>query len=388
MLYVWLVPLLAWLFLFGAAVGSFLNVCIARLARGKSLVWPGSRCGACYAEIRAGDNIPLLSYWRLRGRCRDCGMTFSVRYFLVELFTALAFVALYLAEAGANVHGLPAWERGGFTYLEWASFPPYSWGLFVWHALMASLLIAASGALLEFGHVPRGVTVFGVACGLAGATLFPWPYPAEPREVLSPSEVTPRLNVDGGRAVPARGAMPAAESWARWPVAPRPGFVPWPVWGPLPDALPAGSRPLGLLTGLAGGLVGAYLLRATAWLAARGLGRAALDAGGADLMLIAGSFLGWQPAAVALVLAAGLAFLGGLPPRFAGRRGLPFAFWLTAGVVASWFGWARLGPLVRPLLFDPVLMPLVVAACLGLVFDVALLARLARAPGPAGVKKV
>ena len=65
-------------FVIGAIVGSFLNVCVARLPFEKSILWPGSRCGRCFQPIRCYDNIPLLGYWLLRGRCRTCGQPFSV----------------------------------------------------------------------------------------------------------------------------------------------------------------------------------------------------------------------------------------------------------------------------------------------------------------------
>jgi leader peptidase (prepilin peptidase)/N-methyltransferase len=87
---------MAFAFVFGACLGSFLNVLIARFPRGESLFWPGSRCGQCGQPVRWYDNIPLLSYWILRGRCRHCGLRFSARYFCVELATALAGVCLVL----------------------------------------------------------------------------------------------------------------------------------------------------------------------------------------------------------------------------------------------------------------------------------------------------
>src|SRR5690348_11098878 len=160
-LYVWLVPLLLWLFLLGAAVGSFLNVCIYRIPLGKSLLWPNSRCGHCLHEVRLKDNIPLVSYWALRGRCRDCGAPFSMRYFWVELLTAVAFVALYLLEIGFNVQQLPVWPDGGVIAQEWGRIPPHSWGLFVLHALLACFLITATGCLLDHGRVPVPVAVTG-----------------------------------------------------------------------------------------------------------------------------------------------------------------------------------------------------------------------------------
>jgi leader peptidase (prepilin peptidase)/N-methyltransferase len=80
--------------LFGAVWGSFLNVVIVRLPLGQSVVSPGSRCVACGAAVRAYDNIPVLSYLVLRGRCRKCGVRFSPRYALVEAAMGAAGVAV------------------------------------------------------------------------------------------------------------------------------------------------------------------------------------------------------------------------------------------------------------------------------------------------------
>jgi len=80
---------------FGLIFGSFLNVCIARVPRGESIVTPGSHCPACDHNIRWHDNIPVLSYVLLRGRCRDCGQPISLLYPLVEILTAVAFLLEY-----------------------------------------------------------------------------------------------------------------------------------------------------------------------------------------------------------------------------------------------------------------------------------------------------
>lgn len=80
--------------LFGAAIGSFVNVVIHRVPLGVSVVRPPSACAACSAPVRAYDNIPIISWLVLRGRCRDCSAPFSVRYPLVELATALAFAGI------------------------------------------------------------------------------------------------------------------------------------------------------------------------------------------------------------------------------------------------------------------------------------------------------
>src|SRR5262245_21314539 len=80
--------------LFGAAIGSFLNVCIYRLPLHESIVFPASHCRACATPLTWYDNLPLMSYLLRWGRCRFCGAAFSFRYFLVELLTALVAVAL------------------------------------------------------------------------------------------------------------------------------------------------------------------------------------------------------------------------------------------------------------------------------------------------------
>ncbi len=91
-------------FVLGLILGSFLNVCIVRLPKDESIVFPASKCPKCGAAIKAYDNIPVLSYLFLRGRCRACGQPISARYPFVELLTG-AVTALF-------VHrwlGSPAW---------------------------------------------------------------------------------------------------------------------------------------------------------------------------------------------------------------------------------------------------------------------------------------
>lgn len=83
--------------LFGLVIGSFLNVCIYRLPRDQSIVWPASRCTTCGREISWFENIPVLSYAILRGRCRTCGDRISLMYPLVEVVTAGVFVAVAAA---------------------------------------------------------------------------------------------------------------------------------------------------------------------------------------------------------------------------------------------------------------------------------------------------
>jgi len=90
--------------LFGLLIGSFLNVVIYRLPRNESVVFPSSHCGACGAAIKPYDNIPLLSYLILGGRCRACKVRIPIRYPAVEALTAALFLVVYFAHGSM---GLP-----------------------------------------------------------------------------------------------------------------------------------------------------------------------------------------------------------------------------------------------------------------------------------------
>lgn len=84
-------------FLFGIVIGSFLNVCISRIPEGISIVSPGSRCPRCLKPIKLYDNVPVLGWIWLRGKCRSCALPISPMYPLIELTTGLLFVACYLS---------------------------------------------------------------------------------------------------------------------------------------------------------------------------------------------------------------------------------------------------------------------------------------------------
>jgi leader peptidase (prepilin peptidase)/N-methyltransferase len=82
-------------FLFGTVIGSFLNVCIARIPEGLSIVSPGSRCPRCQVPIKAHDNIPVLGWVLLRGKCRNCHLPISPMYPIVEFLTGVLFVLTF-----------------------------------------------------------------------------------------------------------------------------------------------------------------------------------------------------------------------------------------------------------------------------------------------------
>jgi len=124
----------------GLLIGSFLNVVIYRLPAGESVVFPPSHCPSCDTRIRAWDNIPVLSYLLLRGRCRSCAASISIRYPAVEAFTGLLFAAI-------------AWHFGpGLEALLFAAFG-------------AALVVAA---LVDFDHqiIPDEISLGGLVLGL------------------------------------------------------------------------------------------------------------------------------------------------------------------------------------------------------------------------------
>ncbi|MDD4569628.1 MAG: prepilin peptidase [Tepidanaerobacteraceae bacterium] len=83
------------IFILGTVIGSFINVCIYRIPRGESVVYPPSHCSRCGYHLQPQDLIPLLSYFWLRGRCRKCGARISMRYPLVEFLTGIMFLATF-----------------------------------------------------------------------------------------------------------------------------------------------------------------------------------------------------------------------------------------------------------------------------------------------------
>jgi len=84
------------IFILGLIVGSFSNVCIYRIPKNESIVYPASHCPKCHSPIKPVDNIPLLSYILLKGRCRNCKSKISVQYPIVELLTGLIYLVIYL----------------------------------------------------------------------------------------------------------------------------------------------------------------------------------------------------------------------------------------------------------------------------------------------------
>ena len=132
----------------GLMVGSFLNVCISRLPAGESIVYPSSRCPHCRTPIKWYDNIPVISYIVLGGKCRACHAPISVRYPLIELATGVAFAAQAIA-CGED------------------------WPLLASRVVFSAMLVVLFGTDLETQRLPNVLTLPGIVVGLVGSIWVP-----------------------------------------------------------------------------------------------------------------------------------------------------------------------------------------------------------------------
>src|SRR5580698_10589227 len=137
----------AFIFVIGAMIGSFLNVCIVRLPLEKSIVFPGSHCVACRTPIQWYDNIPLISWVVLGGRCRSCKQKISFRYWFVELLTGVVFFLFY--------------RHYGMQAVLW----PY--------LVMVSGFIVATFVDFEHRIIPDEVSIGGMMAGVFFSLIIP-----------------------------------------------------------------------------------------------------------------------------------------------------------------------------------------------------------------------
>ncbi len=200
-------------FLFGLAVGSFLNVVIHRVPRGESVVRPRSRCPRCGTPIGARDNVPVLSWLWLRGRCRHCAQPISARYPAFELATGALFAAL-------------AWRYGP------------SVEALLWMGFGAALLAAAA---IDFEHqiIPDEISLGGLAAGLVLMPALGWLAGGSYPRALLESALGALL---GGGALwavgfaHARASVAMGRRFEHWPgegeASPRPASLDYWTWFP------------------------------------------------------------------------------------------------------------------------------------------------------------
>lgn len=315
--------LLPGIFIIGAIVGSLLNVCILRIPLEKSILWPESHCFSCLKPVAWYDNIPILSYWRLGGKCRGCGAEFAVRYFWIEVGMGVLFAVTFWWDVTLPER-VQASLGPGQVYVPIAK--PGLLLLWIFHVTLLSFLVVASFTDLDHREIPLRVTVPGTLIGIGFSYWLGYPWP-----LTTPIPASPQF---GGMDLPAFFALPTAAHF-------------WPYWAPPLEITPYGSAAMGLTTSIVGALVGTGLVRTIRGIFSWGFGKEAMGLGDADLLMLIGAFLGWQ--AVFLSFAWGVLLLGAYALIFgfifrAGRE-LPFGPALAVGAVVT--VWA---PLPVPLL--------------------------------------
>ena len=298
--------LLVWSGLLGLLVGSFLNVCIFRLPRNcMSVVRPRSRCPKCRALIAWYDNIPVLSWVVLRGRCRGCGAPISPRYAAVELLTG----ALYLAAAWNVLSGA-------------ASPGPREAGIFLVQAWFLSCLIVCTFIDIDFQILPDEITLSGTILGLLAAAFLPFlPFlHGDAAEILRFAQISlDRLGMAG-----ASDRLGAAARWLHRHQA----AGAW--WLSLGHALLGAATGYGVILGIAA--LGKRLFRKKI----EQLGQTeAMGFGDVKYMAMIGAVLGWRGVLFTLVLACFLGAVFGVVKRVAtGTMGyVPFGPFLSVGAL-------------------------------------------------------
>ncbi len=367
----------AFIFAFGCCIGSFLNVVVYRLPRDKSLVLPPSACPACKKNIRFYDNIPLLSWLLLGGKCRNCKAAISVRYFIVELLTGTLFAGLFLIYSQTGIRPSMGWLADG------------RWFVYLLHIILLGAFIAASAIDLEYWVIPLSVCWFVTAAGLIGSAvgvyvidpeviqgdkLLPWSSAAtaamavgsgiglgvswllvvtgvlkrsyEPGQTAKSPDTAPK-NAPEDNNPPYQADDPnfnhRAESFreilfllpivactiATYRIAST--LIPVETWRSFPAQHPAVS---GLLGSLFGYFAGCALVWSVRILGTLGFGKEAMGLGDVHLMGAAGAVIGPLPVVIAFFIAPffGLAWVG-CQIFFKKIRQIPYGPFLSLGIL-------------------------------------------------------
>jgi leader peptidase (prepilin peptidase)/N-methyltransferase len=357
---------------FGLLLGSFLNVVIYRVPRGESIVYPGSHCGACGAAVKPYDNIPLLSYALLGGRCRACKARISLVYPAVELLTGLLFLAVTLKSGPTwtalaemafvavlvslifidarhqllpNVITYPAlilavtarillaWLESGGLFRVYSFPPDVLWTMPYLHLLRAAFI----GGLLIACAVPIFWLIDRMDEVLFGKYL-DWTEPDSAQVTPEEAEVEDKTQRRHDRIVYGTmllGLLLAAGWIALGLLTPSsPDTIYYRI--AYPDLLYSG---LGALVG--GGII--WLLRAL-YFYTRGV--EGMGLGDVKMMAVIGAFLGWQSAILVLILGSLLGSIVGIALARRSQQGLktalPFGIFLGIGALVALFAGAPL----------------------------------------------
>ncbi len=259
-------------FLMGLVIGSFLNVCIYRMPREESLVYPPSHCPRCYQPIKAEDNIPIISWMLLRGRCRSCGERISPVYPAVELFTGILFAFYYwrfIRHYVPTLHELP---ETGFVVRMGA--------LYIVHMGFISALLVATFIDFKYMIIPDEISIGGTFVAVLASFVFP--------EIHQSALVAGRPHLSG------------------------------------------------LISSLAGAGAGAAVVYGIGLLGKAALRKEAMGFGDVKLMAMIGAFLGWQLVIFVLFFSALLGTLYGIVHlAVTGHSRIPYGPFLSLAAVIS-----------------------------------------------------
>lgn len=364
---------LVFLFSMGACLGSWLNVCIHRLPKTddfflawKSLAYPPSHCPWCEHRLAWYDNIPLLGYLVLRGRCRYCTTGISPRYFFVELLTACLFVAFYWVEIPPGRLGMTFADSGldhpfGPRPMAGSFFSP-EFLLHVRYALHMVLVLALIAAtFIDFDHriIPDAVTLPPMGVALVGHTLFGALYVVP---IWYQDDQSFRIQELFRLAYLSSGVPSKAPWWWEF----------WNIRG-MPQWIPAHPHWHGLAVAVAGLFVGGCIVLIVRNVGTWVLKREAMGFGDVVLLAMIGSITGWQVTIIVFFLAPLLAIVFALFTWIVFKdRESPYGPYLSAATIVVLLFWnpiygtadARLF-IVGPLL--PVLGVLMLTALAGLL---------------------
>jgi leader peptidase (prepilin peptidase) / N-methyltransferase len=339
----------AFLFILGSCFGSFLNVCIYRFPSRAGL-WDqlralnthSSGCPKCSCSIRWHDNIPILGWLMLRGRCRQCRFPISVRYPLIETLTALLFCLIYWCEMPVGNGWLP--ENSGLFDDLGPQLIRQRWASEAWlnarcalHLAMICGLIVATFIDIDLKIIPDGCTVPLMLTAVVAHT------------GMGQLFIVPLWFQDPSSASVVRSICPA---WLQ------PFVFQWDGVSFL-----SGSPHLhGLLVSLAGFVVGGgivWIVRLAGFWVLR---QEAMGFGDVVLMAMIGSVIGWQPVVIvffiAPVLAIGAALIAWMTRR---HREIPYGPWLSLATLVLLPGWSVIWPSARRVFeMGPMLLPMAI----------------------------
>ncbi|MCH8829399.1 MAG: prepilin peptidase [Planctomycetes bacterium] len=349
---------LTFLFLLGTIVGSFLNVCIYRLPQHetlwpqlRSLSWPPSHCPGCKTNIPRWDNVPVLGWLKLGGRCRFCRIRISPRYPLIELGNGLLFVLIYWIEIPqirpAEGTPLPLYSQYGPQIYDLFSAAVWRHWRFFYHLVLLEALVVATFIDFDKMIIPDSSTLPAMAVGVLGGC------------GLGQVYLVPLWFQKSNELAIWKYAVP---EWLQPLLA-----------GPdLPGWIAAHPHWHGLAVSVAGILVGGGLVWIIRIIGKWIMKREAMGFGDVVLMAMIGSFLGWQATLIVFFLAPFCALLFIVVALLTRRGGeIPYGPYLSIAALLLLVGWSSIWKRAEPI-FElgivipalTIVMPILLAVCL------------------------